>query len=111
MMGSGLIERDNILVEKPGELLLMEYPTNCATRLWKSSSLIWWAKTARNWTPTPERRQKQRDERRKEQKMREIKEQPGKEAMRLLSEKQVCPRRGNLKAPDRRVKPWPVQAR
>ena len=90
---------------------MLARPTNCATRLWKSSSLIWWAKTARNWTPTPERRQKQRDERRKEQKMREIKEQPGKEAMRLHSEKQACPRRGNLKATDRRVKPWPVPAR
>src|SRR5260370_41074250 len=33
------------------ELQQRLYPTNCATRMWKSDSLIWWAKTERNWTP------------------------------------------------------------
>ena len=41
----------------------------------------------------------------KKQKMREIEEQPGKEAIRLYSEKHACPRRGNPKATARRVKP------
>ena len=45
--------------------------------------------------PVRWRWQNQRDGERKEQKMRRIEEKSGKKAMRLPSEKQTCPRRGN----------------
>jgi hypothetical protein len=43
--------------------------------------------------------------------MRGIEEKPGKEAMGLHSEKHACPRRGNTKATEAKVKPSPSRAR
>ncbi len=70
-----------------------DFPTSCAMRLLKSSSRSEERKLSRTRCPTRERWWNQQDEGEKEHKERESEGQPGKEAIRLCSEKGACPSR------------------